>query len=104
MKIIVSFIYLTFALLSPSIALSNQSADAREAEGGLAVPDLAFGAYQRGDFKAAMSEAKKRLQINPKDAAALALIGQLYIEGAGVNRDAKQAMDWFRRAADLGNA
>ena len=104
MKILVFYVYLTLALLSPFIALFNQSADAREAENGSAAPDLAFGAYQRGDFKAALVEAKKRLQINPKDAAALALIGQLYIEGAGVNRDAKQAMDWFRRAADLGNA
>ena len=66
-----------------------------------AAPDLAFGAYQRGDFASAMQEAKKRLAGNPKDAAALTLIGRLYAEGAGVQRDPKQALDWFRRAAEL---
>jgi TPR repeat protein len=104
MKILLPCLYLTFAVLSPLIPIISQAGYAREAEIDSATPDLAFGAYQRGDFKVAMLEAKKRLQINPKDSVALALIGQLYIEGAGVNRDAKQAMDWFRRAADLGNA
>ncbi len=69
-----------------------------------AAPDFAFGAYQRGDFTGAMREAKKRLADNPKDAAALTLIGRLYAEGAGVAPDRKQALDWFRRAADLGDA
>lgn len=104
MKILLSYFYLSFALFSPLVAFLSQAADAREVESDSVAPDLAFGAYQRGDFKTALLEAKKRLQINPKDAAALALIGQLYIEGAGVDRDAKQAMDWFRRAGDLGNA
>ena len=51
-----------------------------------------------------MREAKKRVAENPKDTAALALIGRLYAEGAGVARDHKQAMDWFRRAAETGGA
>ncbi len=66
--------------------------------------DLAFGAYQRGDFDGAMREANKRLAENPKDGPALTLIGRLYAEGAGVARDAKVAADWFRRAADAGDA
>jgi uncharacterized protein len=72
--------------------------------GASAARDLAFGAYQRGDYKAAMSEAKKRVDANPKDAAALTLIGRLYLEGAGVKRDVKHAMDWYRRGADAGAA
>ena len=52
----------------------------------------------------AMREAKKRLADNPKDTAALALIGRLYAEGAGVARDHKQAMAWFKRAAETGGA
>ena len=67
-------------------------------------PDVAFGAYQRGEYAVAMREAKKRAADNPKDTAALALIGRLYAEGAGVARDHKQAMDWFRRAAETGGA
>ena len=59
-------------------------------------PDVAFGAYQRGEYAVAMREAKKRVADNPKDTAALALIGRLYAEGAGVARDHKQAMEWFR--------
>ena len=50
-------------------------------------PDVAFGAYQRGEYAVAMREAKKRAADNPKDTAALALIGRLYAEGAGVARD-----------------
>ena len=51
-----------------------------------------------------MREAKKRVADNPKDTAALALIGRLYAEGAGVARDHKQAMEWFKRAAETGGA
>ncbi|HEY8064201.1 MAG TPA: tetratricopeptide repeat protein [Methylosinus sp.] len=64
--------------------------------------DLAFGAYQRGDYVAARGEAEKRLAANPKDAAALTLIGRLYLDGQGVAPDRAGAMQWFRRAADAG--
>jgi hypothetical protein len=33
--------------------------------------DLAFGAYQRGNFLYALMEAERRLDANPKDAAAM---------------------------------
>jgi len=70
----------------------------------LAAPvDLAYGAYQRGDHATAMREAQKRVEANPRDAAALSLIGRLYAEGASVPRDAKIAATWFRRAADTGD-
>ncbi|MCX7898990.1 MAG: sel1 repeat family protein, partial [Methylocystis sp.] len=37
------------------------------------VADLAYGAYQRGDYKTAMTEAQRRVAANAQDAAALAL-------------------------------
>ena len=83
------------AILAPTVALS--------ANGAASAPDLAFGAYQRGDYTGAMKEAKKRIAANPKDAAALTLIGQLYLEGAGVPRDLSTAMEWFKRGADSGD-
>ena len=33
-------------------------------------PDVAFGAYQRGEYPIAMREAKRRVIENPKDTAA----------------------------------
>ena len=66
--------------------------------------DVAFGAYQRGDYATALAEAKKRLAANPKDATAMTLIGRLYSEGAGVKRDRKLGLDWMRRAAEAGGA
>jgi TPR repeat protein len=58
--------------------------------------------HQRGDYLVAMKEAKKRIAANPKDAAALTLIGQLYLEGAGVGRDLSTAMggSWVHDAGD----
>ena len=67
-------------LCSASFGVENKAA----AEPGV---DLAYGAYQRGDYRAAMAEAQKRLSSNPKDTAALTLIGQLYAEGTGVPID-----------------
>jgi TPR repeat protein len=66
--------------------------------------DLAYGAYQRRDYAVAMAEAQKRVAANPKDAAALTLIGQLYAEGAGAPIDGKKALEWYRRGADAGGA
>lgn len=59
MKILLPCLYLTFVVLSPLIPILSQAVYAREAEIDSATPDLAFGAYQRGDFKVAMLEAKK---------------------------------------------
>lgn len=85
-----------------ALALALLASPAPAAESTPPAADLAFGAYQRGDFVAARGEAEKRLAANPKDAAALTLIGRLYLDGQGVARDRAQAMQWFRRAADAG--
>ncbi len=67
-------------------------------------PDLAFGAYQRGNFLYALREAERRLDDNPKDAAAMALIGSIYRDGAAVGRNDLEASRWYRLASNLGNA
>ena len=59
-------------------------------------PDLAFGAYQRGNFLAALKEAERRIDDNSKDAAAMTLIGQIYHDGAALGRNDLEASHWWR--------
>jgi uncharacterized protein len=66
-------------------------------------PDLAFGAYQRGNFLYALLEAERRLDADPKDAAAMTLIGEIYREGAAVARNEREASRWYRLASNLGD-
>jgi uncharacterized protein len=68
-----------------------------------AQPDLAYGAYQRGHYIAALREATARLERNPEDAAAMTLLGELYNQGLGVASDPAKAMDWYRLAAQRGD-
>ena len=65
--------------------------------------DLAFGAYQRGNFLYALLEAERRLDANPKDAAAMTLIGEIYREGAAVVADDREASRWYGLASNLGD-
>ena len=67
-------------------------------------PDLAFGAYQRGNFLYALKEAERRIDDNPKDAAAMTMIGMIYHDGAAVGRSDLEASRWFRLASNLGDA
>ena len=66
-------------------------------------PDFAYGAYQRGAFRTALALALKRLGDNPKDTAAMTLIGEIYRDGAAVKQDFAEATRWFRLASDLGD-
>lgn len=66
-------------------------------------PDLAFGAYQRGNFLFALREAEHRLDQNSRDAAAMTLIGVIYRDGAAVGRSDLEASRWFKLASNLGN-
>ncbi|MBV8440968.1 MAG: sel1 repeat family protein [Hyphomicrobiales bacterium] len=66
-------------------------------------PDFAFGAYQRGNFLFALKEAERRLDDNPKDAAAMTLIGAIYHDGAAVGRSDLEASRWYRLASNLGD-
>jgi uncharacterized protein len=65
--------------------------------------DLAFGAYQRGLYVRAFLEATRRLRVNPDDAPAMTLLGELYAQGLGVAQDWTQAGEWYRVAADRGD-
>ena len=66
-------------------------------------PDLAFGAYQRGNFLFALREAERRLDENPRDAAAMTLIGVIYRDGAAEGKNDLEASRWFRLASNLGD-
>lgn len=68
------------------------------------VVDLAYGAYQRGRYATAFREATKRIDADPKDAAAMTLLGELYNQGLGVKQDPKRALDWYRLAAAQNDA
>lgn len=66
--------------------------------------DLAYGAYQRGLYTTALREATARVERDANDAAALTLLGELYVQGLGVPRDYRKAADWYRLATARGNA
>lgn len=70
---------------------------------GNAAADMAAGiaAYNRGDYLTALSEFRiAGKQDNPR---ALNLIGIMYAEGQGVERDYNLAADWFFKAQILGS-
>ncbi len=67
-------------------------------------PDIAFGAYQRGQYATAFREATQRIAANAKDAAAMTLLGELYNQGLGIRQDAVKAAEWYRLAAAQGDA
>ena len=48
-------------------------------------------------------EAERRLDANPKDAAAMTLIGEIYRDGAAVVRNEREASSWYRLASNLGD-
>lgn len=73
------------------------------APAGSPPPDLAFGAYQRGNFLTALNEALKRLETNPNDAPAMTLLGVIYADGQATRRDPVEAARWFALAADRGD-
>ena len=66
-------------------------------------PDVAFADYQRGYFVTALREALKRVGGNPKDAAAMTLIGEIYSDGYAVPRSEAEAARWYRIASGLGD-
>jgi TPR repeat protein len=84
---------------SPAPASSAPAAPAT----GSPPPDLAFGAYQNGNYLTAMQEALKRVKANPDDAPAMTLLGEIYREGYAVKRNLPEAARWYRLAADRGD-
>src|SRR5882724_9294808 len=55
--------------------------------------DLVFGAYQRGQYRTAFDLATQRAQVSG-DPKAMTMLGELYANGMGVQRDYAKAADW----------
>lgn len=89
------------AVKSAPPAASDASSTSPEPAGP--PPDLAYGAFQRGLFLTALEEALKRVKLNPDDAPAMTLLGELYRDGVSVRRDLGEAMRWYKLAADRGD-
>jgi TPR repeat protein len=68
-----------------------------------AEPDLAYGAYQAGHYRRALTEAIKRVEKDSTDAAGMTLIGEIYRLGLGVPPSATISTEWFERAAERGD-
>jgi uncharacterized protein len=62
----------------------------------------AGAAYQRGDYSTAFRLL--RSLANGGDPLAQVRLGVLYADGKGVAQDYAEAMKWYRKAADQGNA
>ncbi len=65
------------------------------------VPDIAYGAYQRGYFLTAFADATHFAAQN--DPQSMTLLGELYANGQGVGRDDAKAESWYKLAADRGD-
>jgi uncharacterized protein len=64
--------------------------------------DMAFGAFQRGYYATAFSIATQRVN-EQKDVKAMALLGELYANGLGVQHDDNKAAEWYGRAVERGD-
>ncbi|MFL6798782.1 MAG: tetratricopeptide repeat protein [Xanthobacteraceae bacterium] len=64
--------------------------------------DLAYGAFQRGFYMTAFAIATRRVN-EKKDVKAMTLLGELYANGLGVERDDKKAVEWYRLGAERGD-
>ncbi|MGL4727790.1 MAG: tetratricopeptide repeat protein [Bosea sp. (in: a-proteobacteria)] len=67
-------------------------------------PDTAYGAYQTGFYRLAFQIATQRIERDGRDAAAMTLLGEILRQGLGVRQDAAKAADWYRIAAERGDA
>jgi uncharacterized protein len=65
-------------------------------------PDLAFGAFQRGQYITAFGLATQRA-VDRKDPKSMTLLGELYASGLGVAQDDKKAAEWYQLAAARGD-
>ncbi|UZF90209.1 tetratricopeptide repeat protein [Bosea sp. NBC_00550] len=65
--------------------------------------DNAYGAYQAGHYRRALSEALKRIETDSSDAAAMTLVGELYRQGLGIPPDQMVATEWYERAEARGD-
>src|SRR5216684_4840594 len=64
--------------------------------------DEAAAAYDRGDYVTAFKELKRL--ADKGDIEAKTMIGFMYANGLGVQRNYAQALDWYQRAANQGDS
>jgi len=81
---------------------TTQAAPAPASAAARHEPDLAYGAYQRGYYITAFSTATRRVDES-RDVKAMTLLGELYANGLGVQRDDKKAAEWYRLATQRGD-
>ena|SRR6476661_2931165 len=91
----------------PAAAQSNKAAPAPAAPAAAQTNagrdlDLAYGAFQRGHYVTAFSIATQRAD-EQKDVKAMTLLGELYANGLGVERDDKKAAEWYGLAVERGD-
>lgn len=60
-----------------------------------------IAAYKRGDYVGAFAELGEAAKKD--DAAAMNLLGIMYVEGRGVGRNERVAADWFLKAETMGS-
>ncbi|MBV1704561.1 MAG: sel1 repeat family protein, partial [Hyphomicrobiales bacterium] len=58
----------------------------------------------RGYYRTALETALKAIDADPKAASAMAVSGEIYLEGYAVPQDSGQAAKWFALAANAGDA
>lgn len=61
-----------------------------------------IGAYEKGNYPAALKEFKRLAAKG--DAEAQSALGYMYASGHGVKQDYKKAASWYRKAAEQGHA
>ena len=79
---------------------SKQIAEPVPSRFGEAPIDEAYGAFQRGLYLTARNLAMPRAENG--DAAAQALLAEIYSRGLGVGRDVEMAAFWYEKAAEQG--
>jgi hypothetical protein len=101
--------FAVLALLVPAAALAQTRAPQTKpgttqatAPPAAQEPDVAYGAFQRGYYLTAFSEATRRVE-EKADPKAMTLLGELYAQGFGIPADDKKAADWYRLAVARGD-
>lgn len=64
--------------------------------------DNAYAAYQEGRYRTALDLAIARANER-NDPKSMTLAGELYANGLGIARDDAQAVQWYKKGADLGD-
>ena len=92
-------LFATLATTNPSIA-AGEPAPLDPLRLGDKIPDDAYGAYQRGLYKTALSLALERAKTG--DAEAMTLAAEILSRGLGVSQDLSQAAKLYSQAAEKG--